>query len=60
MPAVANCEAKWKDVTDLDGQKLFDGGYERALDWMNMAVIVWWSLLSTGFHCRLRPVDSSE
>jgi hypothetical protein len=27
-PTVANCEAEWKDVTDLESQKVFDGGYE--------------------------------
>jgi hypothetical protein len=36
-----------KKETDLDGQQLFDGGYKRALDWMNTAIIAWWSLLST-------------
>jgi hypothetical protein len=29
-------EAEWKDVTDLDGQQLFDGGYEGALDWIGL------------------------
>ena len=29
-PAEPNCESEWKDV-ELDGNKLFDGGYDRSL-----------------------------
>lgn len=31
-PATPNCEAEWKDVTLANGDKLFDGSYERCLD----------------------------
>jgi len=30
-PAIANSEDQWKDVTNSDGNKIFDGGYEKDL-----------------------------
>ena len=33
-PAKPNCESEWKDVVNASGTKLFDGGYDRSLDYV--------------------------